>query len=94
MHNQKAEPSNALCAGVYVALLVLLGATVAIAEVEIGRLALVAAVGIATLKAILILLVFMRVLYGTPLLRLLASAGFVWLLLLFLLSLSDYFTRV
>lgn len=88
-----AEPSNGVCALVFVALLVLLGVTVAVGQVELGPWNFFAAAVIATIKAVLILLFFMRVRYGTPLLWLVAGSGFVWLIILFALTMGDYFTR-
>lgn len=90
-HN--SEPSFGLTIFVYVALLVLLGVTVLLFHVELGTWNFIAASGVATLKAILILLFFMRVSYGTPLIWLVAGAGFFWLAILFNLALSDYWSR-
>lgn len=90
---QHLEPSNALCTVVFIALMVLLAATVAIGHVEIGRLAFAAAAAIATLKALLIVLFFMRVRYSSALIGLIAGAGFVWVGFLFILTLSDYLSR-
>lgn len=87
------EPSNGLSALVFVALLVLLGATVGAGQVELGPWSFFTAVAIATIKAVLILLFFMRVRYGTPLVWLVAGSGFFWLVILFGLTMSDYFTR-
>jgi cytochrome c oxidase subunit 4 len=86
-------PSNGLTAIVFAALLVLLGVTVAVSRVELGPWNFFTAAAIATLKALLIVLIFMRVRYGTPLVRLFAGAGFFWLILLFALTLGDYLTR-
>jgi cytochrome c oxidase subunit IV len=95
MHNppHTAEPSNGLCALIFIALLVLRGVTVVVGQVELGPWNFFAATAIATIKAVLILLFFMRVSYGTPLLKLMAGAGFFWLALLFGLTLNDYLTR-
>ncbi len=87
------EPSFTLTVAIYVALLTLLAATVLVSQVELGSWNFIAATGVATLKAVLILLVFMRVYYGTPLIWLVSVAGFFWLAILFNLVLSDYWTR-
>ena len=86
-------PSLALNIAVYVALLMLLAATVLASHADLGKWNLMAAAGIATLKATLILLFFMRVYYARPLIWLAAGAGFVWLAILFNFVVSDYLTR-
>ncbi len=79
---------------VFVALMALLGATVAVAEVDLGGpWNFVVATVIASVKAVLILLFFMNVRYSTPLARLVAFAGFFWLAIMFVLSFADYWTR-
>ncbi|MES2788666.1 MAG: cytochrome C oxidase subunit IV family protein [Planctomycetota bacterium] len=88
-----SEPSLGLTSAVFAALLVLLVVTVLVAQVELGSWNFVVAAGVATLKAVLILLVFMRVYYGTPLIWLVSGAGFVWLAILFNFVFCDYMTR-
>ena len=78
---------------VFVALLILLVATVAVAQLDLGPLNFVAAALVATTKALLIMLFFMHVRYSPPLIWLVAFAGFAWLLILFAITLADYFTR-
>lgn len=77
----------------FVALMLLLGATVGIAEVDLGRGNFIAATLIAATKMMLIMVVFMNLRYSKPLSRLAASAGFFWLAILFALSFGDYLTR-
>ncbi len=77
----------------FVALMLLLAATVAIAEVDLGRGNFVASTGIAATKMTLIMLFFMNLRYSKPLSRLVACAGFFWLAIMFGLAFSDYFTR-
>ncbi len=80
---------------VYAALLVLLVLTVGAAYLP-GRHTLlnnVIALTIAIAKAVLVVLYFMHVRYSTRLTWLWASAGFFWLLIMFILTLGDYFTR-
>jgi cytochrome c oxidase subunit IV len=72
---------------------VLLVLTVAAAQVDLGDWNLPIALAIAITKAILIVLFFMHVRYGSPLLRLFAAAGFAWLLILFAFLASDVLTR-
>lgn len=80
---------------VYVALLVLLVATVGAAYLPGHHTLLnnVIALTIAVVKAVLVILYFMHVRYSTRLTWLWASAGFFWLVIMFILTLGDYFTR-
>lgn len=86
-------PSVGLNIAVFAVLLLLLMGTVLISQVELGAWNLLATVGIASLKAFLILSIFMRVCYARPLIGLIAGAGFIWLAILFTLVASDYVTR-
>ena len=79
---------------VWLSLLVLLGATVGMAYIPLGRLNAVLAVSIAVTKAVIIILFFMHVRYSPRLLWIFVCAGFFWLSILFALSLGDYLTRV
>lgn len=87
------EPSLGLYFAVYIALLLLLAVTVWASRTDLGRWNFAAATGIATLKAVLIVLCFMRVYYAKPLIWLASGAGCVWLAILFNLVVSDYWTR-
>ena len=78
---------------IFAALLALLIATVAVAEINLGRASFLVAVVIASVKALLILLYFMHVLYSRPLTWIFAGAGFFWMAILFGLTLADYETR-
>ncbi|HWB12030.1 MAG TPA: cytochrome C oxidase subunit IV family protein [Pirellulales bacterium] len=77
----------------FVALMVLLAATVAVAEIDLGRGNFIAATAIAATKTTLIMVVFMNLRYSKPLARLVACAGFFWLAIMFALSFSDYGSR-
>ena len=78
---------------VFAALLVLTAATTAAAFYDLGPMNNVVALGIAGLKATLVVLYFMHVRYGTRLIPLVVAAGLFWLILLIALSLTDYLTR-
>jgi cytochrome c oxidase subunit 4 len=78
---------------VFAALLVGTGLTVAVAFVDLGALNNVLMLGIAMTKALLVILFFMHVRWSTRLTWVVAASGFVWLLILFGLTMSDYFTR-
>ena len=75
------------------ALMGLLVLTVAVSFLPLGDVGVVVALGIAFAKMGLILLFFMHVRYGSPLTKVFAAVGFFWLLLLFVLTFSDYLTR-
>jgi cytochrome c oxidase subunit 4 len=93
-HDDHADhPTIAVYLTVFAILMALLGATVIVSEMEFGAWNFLVAAGIATVKAVLIILFFMHVRYSTPLTWLVAGAGFFWLAILFGLTLADYFTR-
>ena len=79
--------------GVFAALMALLGATVVIAYIHLGKLNIIVALTIAVIKATLIILYFMHVRYSSRLLWVFVGAGFFWLMILFALSFSDFLTR-
>ena len=78
---------------VFGSLMALLGATVAIAYIHLGKLNVIAALTIAVIKAVLIILYFMHVRYSSRLLWIFVGAGFFWLGILFALAYSDFLTR-
>jgi cytochrome c oxidase subunit 4 len=78
---------------VFVALLILTAATVAVAYFDLGLLNTPVALGVAFFKASLVVIYFMGLRYNTPLTKTVAIAGFFWLIILFGITLSDYFTR-
>jgi cytochrome c oxidase subunit 4 len=67
--------------------------TVAAAFVDLGALNNVVMLGIAIFKATLVVLFFMHVKYSTRLIHVVAACGFLWLLILFGITMSDYLTR-
>ncbi len=79
--------------GVFLALLLLTGATTAVAFENLGPLNTVAALAIAVTKALLVILFFMHVRSSGPMTRIVIVAGFLWLTILLTLTLSDYLTR-
>jgi cytochrome c oxidase subunit 4 len=93
MTSSAAHPTPRLYYTVFAILLALLVATVAAAELELGALNFLLAAAIATIKAAFIMLFFMHVRYSGPLIWIVAAAGFFWLLILFGLTISDYWTR-
>lgn len=79
--------------GVFLALMVLTTVTVGVAFVDLGRLNDVVALSIAFLKAFLVVWIFMGMRYASPLSKLVAVGGLLWLIFLFGLTLVDYLSR-
>jgi len=67
--------------------------TVEAAKVDLGRLNIVAALGIATVKMTLVILFFMHGKYSSRRTQLVIVAGFFWLAIMLGLTLQDYSTR-
>lgn len=78
---------------VFAALMILTLVTWLVAKVDLGWANDVVALTIAVTKAMLVLLFFMHVRYSTRMTALTATAGFLWLVILIGLTLSDYLTR-
>ena len=78
---------------VFVALLVLLLATVAAAYLPMGELHFPVAMAIAAAKAILIVLFFMHALHSHRLTLVICIASLLWLSIMLALTLSDYHSR-
>jgi len=79
--------------GVFGALMVGTALTVGAAFIDMGALNNVVMLAIAVTKAALVVLFFMHVRWGTRLTWVVAASGFVWLLILFGLTMQDYLTR-
>jgi cytochrome c oxidase subunit 4 len=78
---------------VWVSLLILLAITVGVSYIHLGWLNAAAAVGIAVVKAVIIILFFMHVRYSPKVLWIFVGAGFFWLGIMMVLTLGEYFTR-
>ena len=78
---------------IFGALIVLTSGTVAVAKIDLGEWNVVMALTIAFTKAILVILYFMHIKYSKRLTQVVVAAGFLWLLLMLGLTLSDYLTR-
>jgi cytochrome c oxidase subunit 4 len=78
---------------VFTALIVLTTTTTAISFLDLGPWNPVVALGIAFLKATLVVLFFMHVKYSPPLTRIVIAGGLFWLAILLALTLSDFLTR-
>ncbi len=78
---------------IFVSLIILTGLTVFVARQDFGAMNTPVALAIAGLKATLVILYFMGVRYNTPLTKVVAASGFVWLIILFGMTMGDYLTR-
>ena len=85
--------SPKIYAAIFAALLVLTGLTVAASFAELGIFNPIIALGIAVVKATLVVLFFMHVKYSTKLTKLTLGAGLFTFIVLIGMTLSDYFTR-
>jgi cytochrome c oxidase subunit 4 len=78
---------------VFGTLLVFTGITVAAAYVDLGVLNPIIALGIASFKAVVVILFFMHVKYQSKLIKMTVGAGFFTFLVLITMTLSDYISR-
>jgi cytochrome c oxidase subunit IV len=79
---------------IYLALMVLLAATVGVAYIDLGHgLNIMVALTIAITKTVLVVLYFMHVRYSTRIIWLFAGLGFLWLFFLFVFPFADVWTR-
>lgn len=86
--------STKLYYGIWIALMVLTVVTAAVATIDLGPFNTVVALSIATIKALLVVLFFMHVKYTSEkLTKVVIISALFWLMILLLLSLTDYTTR-
>jgi cytochrome c oxidase subunit 4 len=78
---------------IFASLMILTAATVAASRYDFGAGNTIVAMGIAILKATLVVLFFMHVKYSSRLIQLMVAAAFLWLALLIGGALSDYVSR-
>jgi cytochrome c oxidase subunit 4 len=90
-HHHIVSPEVYVAVGT--ALLVLTATTVAASYVEMGIFNPIVALGIAVIKAVLVVLFFMHVKYSSKLTKLTVGAGVFTFLVLVGMTLADYFTR-
>lgn len=79
--------------GVWLALLLLLLLNWGLAQLNLGPFNVVATLAIPFVQMLLMLLYLMHVRYHKPLTWIFVAAGFIWLVILIDLTLSDYLTR-
>jgi cytochrome c oxidase subunit IV len=80
---------------IFGALMVLTILTVWVANIDLGseKLNTVVALAIAVTKAVLVVLYFMHVRYSSRLTWVVVAGGFLWLIIMVGLTMSDYLTR-
>ena len=96
MHNDTGHTVVPVPTYVFVWLALVIGTitTYLVAEyVDMGPWNIVVALLIAGTKMSLVIYFFMHVKFDDALTRLFAAAGFIWLIILLVLTLSDYYTR-
>jgi cytochrome c oxidase subunit 4 len=76
-----------------VALMLLLAVTWTVGYINLGMFNVIIALAIAITKALLVALFFMHIKGSSRLLHLAATVGVIWLLIMLLLTLTDYVTR-
>ena len=79
--------------GVFLALLVFTTLTVVASYIEMGVFNAVVALGIACIKAVLVVLFFMHIKYSTKLTKLTVFAGLFTFMALIGMTMADYMTR-
>ncbi len=78
---------------VFGTLLVGTGLTVIAAYFDMGPLNPIIALGIATFKAVIVILFFMHVAFQSRLIKMTVAAGFFTFLVLIMMTMSDYISR-
>lgn len=78
---------------VWIALIVLTVLTVYVASVDLGYMNLPVGLAVAGTKATLVIWFFMGVRHNTSLTKVVVASGFLWLLILFGLGMTDYLSR-
>ena len=79
--------------GIFAALMALTALTVSAALTDLGAFNTVVALVIACTKAVLVVLFFMHVRHSSRVVWAVVAGGFFWLILMLLMTLSDYITR-
>jgi len=92
-HSQHIITPTGTYVAVFVGLIILTVLTYVAAINDFGALNTPIALGIAALKASLVVLFFMGVRYNTPLTKVVVISGFFWLIIMFGLTMGDYMSR-
>ncbi len=88
----KIPPRNVFIA-IWFALMILLFAMFGLAQFNFGATGTAITLAFTVTQMLLVLAFFMRLRHSGKLIRVFASAGFFWLLILFVLAFSDYLAR-
>ena len=78
---------------IFAALMLLTAVTVFIARIHLGVLNTAIAMAVAVTKATLVVLYFMHVRYSSQLTKIFVASGFIWLVILLVLTMSDFWSR-
>jgi cytochrome c oxidase subunit 4 len=78
---------------VFIALIIGTILTVVVASYDLGPFNNIVMITIACAKALLVVLFFMHVRWSSKLTWVVAGSGFVWLLIMFGLTMADYLSR-
>lgn len=78
---------------IFASLMVLTGVTVAVAFINLGALNFPVALGIAIIKATLVVLFFMHLKYSSKLTKMVVGLAIFFLGIMFALTLTDYLSR-
>jgi cytochrome c oxidase subunit 4 len=78
---------------IFAALMVGTVLTVLVARFDLGPFNNIVMLTVACAKALLVVLFFMHVRWGTRLTMVVAASGFFWLLILFSITMADYMSR-
>ena len=78
---------------IFLALMIGTGLTVLVAKFDLGPLNNIVMLSVACVKALLVILFFMHVRWGSRLTWVVAGSGFFWLLILFSITMADYMSR-
>lgn len=92
-HNEHHIVSPAQYSMVFGTLLIFTAITVGAAFVDLGVLNPIVALGIASFKAVVVILFFMHVKYQSKLVKMTVAAGFFTFLVLITMTLTDYMSR-
>jgi cytochrome c oxidase subunit IV len=93
VHHEPHVGSLGSYLGIFGLLMALTGLTVYASTVNLGWMNVWVAVIIACCKATVVVLFFMHVKYSSPLVKLTAACGFIWLLFMFGITFADYYGR-
>jgi cytochrome c oxidase subunit IV len=86
-------PTIKMFLAVWMALMALLFLTWGVAQFDLGRWNIIAAMTIAGVKMLLVVLIFMHVRYSTRITWVFVLAGFFWFFIMVTLTMGDYLTR-